>query len=411
MFKTGDKVDIYDEDYTESWHICTIVDCKEDSVKIHYDGYDDQFEEWLPISSKRVAPFTTYTLNYTEFDGPPDLSAYYPAPLFYYDRYHNKSYIIVAPSYKDKHIFAFDLAQHKFIEYCAYPVDMTPLWHAAAIDVKSDKLYIMSGANCDFAVLDLLSKEWTLDDTLVPLLVACRTVYIGGSFEEIHVFGDGNTITHFKYNKYDMLNPIEVLPGIDGNKALTNSALIYVEAQTRLMMFGGWNGLFLEPQCYDDIWVCDLKQYQHNDYEWRPYPLKMPHKQKHFACVQAFDALVFVFYCRGDLDKSIWCLDLALNQWFKSQKLFPSNFGVAHAVKTKHNDVHFMCCNWSDAPYHIQLSLYDVVPLELDQLYHNKYSRIVRGVIRGIQTHDSHKVIVPDSLIRIIVMFVPYFGF
>eukprot|EP01084_Bolivina_argentea_P088158 159174_1 len=235
-------------------------------------------------------------------------------------------------------------------------------------------------------------------------MALCQGIYIK-SLDEIHVFGDGNTDTHFKYDTLDMLSPFKILPGIDDNKTFRNGIMIYVELKKQLLMFGGWNGIFLDPICYDDIWYCNLEQYGINDYKWEKYPIKLPQKHKHFCCVLAFDSLIFVFYIRNDLDKSIWCLDLMSNKWYKSHKTFPCNFGKSYAIKTKDNCVHFMQCIYSDAPYHLKLSLYDIIPLELNKVYKNKYKPIVYGFIRNVYH------IIPMSLIDIILNFIPYFGF
>eukprot|EP01064_Diplonema_japonicum_P038040 TRINITY_DN909_c1_g1_i1.p1 TRINITY_DN909_c1_g1~~TRINITY_DN909_c1_g1_i1.p1 ORF type:complete len:513 (+),score=65.63 TRINITY_DN909_c1_g1_i1:92-1540(+) len=37
------------------WRYCTIADQDEFNIKVHYDGYSKQFDEWLPIDSSRIS--------------------------------------------------------------------------------------------------------------------------------------------------------------------------------------------------------------------------------------------------------------------------------------------------------------------------------------------------------------------
>ena len=427
MFKKGDKLDIFDDEYTEQWLVCTIIECKDETIKIAYDGYDDQYAEWIPIISDRVAPYNTHTLNYEELELPPNLSFGHPPPLYWHDHYHNKGYVLISSIATDKYIYAFDISTKIFIKFCQYPsssenddeleanIDFDPIWHSAVIDQHNDKLYILSGINSDFAVLDLFTKKWSFDESIkenIPLIVLSKSVCIQ-DLNEFHVFGDGNFETHFKWNKNNFLKPIEILDGIENNKIFRDSAFIYSRKTERMYMFGGWNGIFLDCICYEDIWYCDVKKGVYNDYQWKLSSLKMPQKQKHFATVLAFECLVFVFYIRNDLDKSIWCLDLIQKKWYKSHKLFPCNYGTADAVKTKDNHIHFICCDWSNAPYHIRLNLYDIVPLELVNEYEKKWRPVIYGYVKEIQMMDDmlRDVIVPISLIEMILKFYPLFGF
>ena len=353
MFKKGDKLDIFDDEYTEQWLVCTIAECKDDSIKINYDGYDDQYAEWIPIISKRIAPYNTHTLNYQECELPPNLSFGYPPPLYWHDDYHNKGYVIISSIATDDYIYAFDTSLKIFIKYCQYPskrnnvnpdqdndsIDFDPIWHSAVIDQTNDKLYILTGTNSDYAILDLPTKQWSFNERVkdeIPLMVLGKALYIP-NMDELHVYADGGDETHFKVNKNDMLNPVQIIPGIDDNKIFRDSIFIYCEKTERLYMFGGWNGIFLDCVCYDKIWYCDVKKGRVNTYEWKLYPLKMPHKEKHFAGVLGFGFLFFVFYIRNDLDKSIWCLDLTQDSC-EDKEWRPKWY---NAMKTNWNHIKF----------------------------------------------------------------------
>ena len=39
---------------SNEWRIGTVVGLKAGEIKVHYDNYRDQFDEWLPVTSERI---------------------------------------------------------------------------------------------------------------------------------------------------------------------------------------------------------------------------------------------------------------------------------------------------------------------------------------------------------------------
>ena len=44
------------------WRQCTVVECNENQMRVHYDGYNDEFDEWLDRSSERIRHYESSQL-------------------------------------------------------------------------------------------------------------------------------------------------------------------------------------------------------------------------------------------------------------------------------------------------------------------------------------------------------------
>eukprot|EP01084_Bolivina_argentea_P071066 129247_1 len=59
----GDKLDVFDK---KKWYSSEVIDIKKEEnkiieVKIHYDGYSENYDEYLQIDSQRMATLNTHT--------------------------------------------------------------------------------------------------------------------------------------------------------------------------------------------------------------------------------------------------------------------------------------------------------------------------------------------------------------
>ena len=41
---------------SNTWRMCTIVDTDDSRVKVHYDGFDPVYDEWVDKLSSRIKP-------------------------------------------------------------------------------------------------------------------------------------------------------------------------------------------------------------------------------------------------------------------------------------------------------------------------------------------------------------------
>merc|ERR1719362_1316291 len=78
----------------------------------------------------------------------------------------------------------------------------------------------------------------------------------------------------------------------------------------------------------DKIWVSDVSYGNQENYEWKLYPLKMPHivsNLDHYD-ILLVEHLIFVFYFPKGGYSDIWCLDLIEKNWYKSAHKIPECF-------------------------------------------------------------------------------------
>eukprot|EP00475_Leptophrys_vorax_P044141 TRINITY_DN872_c0_g1_i14.p1 TRINITY_DN872_c0_g1~~TRINITY_DN872_c0_g1_i14.p1 ORF type:complete len:224 (+),score=65.45 TRINITY_DN872_c0_g1_i14:236-907(+) len=61
--KKGDFVDA--RDAIPSWRICEVDAAEESKIRVHYCCWPSRYDEWIEISSGRLAPFRTYTIGHT----------------------------------------------------------------------------------------------------------------------------------------------------------------------------------------------------------------------------------------------------------------------------------------------------------------------------------------------------------
>lgn len=63
-FEIGQWIDV--KDTIDKWLEAEVVKIARDAVKVHYRGWSEDWDEWIPISSKRIAFFRTHTAQNQE---------------------------------------------------------------------------------------------------------------------------------------------------------------------------------------------------------------------------------------------------------------------------------------------------------------------------------------------------------
>lgn len=56
-FQVGEFIDASDS--VQKWCVARVVDKRENEIYIHYEGWSDRWNEWIPINSERLAPYRT----------------------------------------------------------------------------------------------------------------------------------------------------------------------------------------------------------------------------------------------------------------------------------------------------------------------------------------------------------------
>jgi hypothetical protein len=58
--KPGDQFDC--QDSINKWYPASVVEVKKSQVLVHYDGWDDRWDEWMDEKSDRIAPYGSKAL-------------------------------------------------------------------------------------------------------------------------------------------------------------------------------------------------------------------------------------------------------------------------------------------------------------------------------------------------------------
>ena len=56
----GQWVDV--KDTIDQWLEAQVIDAREDSVFVHYNGWGSRWDEWIPNNSPRIAALRTFTV-------------------------------------------------------------------------------------------------------------------------------------------------------------------------------------------------------------------------------------------------------------------------------------------------------------------------------------------------------------
>ena len=69
-FHVGAQLDAYSES-DEGWIIGTIIETKQNQIKINYLGYTNRWDMWFDKTSQHLAPLNTHTLPIHHLSPPP----------------------------------------------------------------------------------------------------------------------------------------------------------------------------------------------------------------------------------------------------------------------------------------------------------------------------------------------------
>jgi hypothetical protein len=61
-FQLKQRLDVFDQDRrTYQWTTATVIQLQKNWVKVHFRGFSSTFDEWVPVTSWRLAPFGKFT--------------------------------------------------------------------------------------------------------------------------------------------------------------------------------------------------------------------------------------------------------------------------------------------------------------------------------------------------------------
>eukprot|EP01084_Bolivina_argentea_P292654 503159_1 len=201
--------------------------------------------------------------------------------------------------------------------------------------------------------------------------------------------------------------------------------LIYVDSLMKLFDFSGYDDSMYRN---GNIYYCDIRNSNQNNFEWKKYNLCVPGLNWYFQSILAFKHFVFFFFfspfqVRSELDSkynsAIYVMDLCYNQMFKyeSERQLSYLWNEFKMVKDVHNNVHVIYDDkWGDDrpddPHHFvhyKFSLYDVIPNKMNEFYQKKYKPLVYGFVGNVNKECLLVSNVPNDLIEMIFCYFPLF--
>eukprot|EP01083_Nonionella_stella_P081233 223639_1 len=244
------------------------------------------------------------------------------------------------------------------------------------------------------------------------------TCYVPYPFNVLHlIWSDHHRSYHMKYDpKTHQLCKLTSI-NLDWNRPFSESKMIYIESQRKLLLFGGIKGYYghtaAHPKCSNKIYFTYINDKHQTKYEWYRSKVDLPHKHvapMYYHVISAFDGLVFVFYFCTEQDKGIWCLNSFTEKWYRVKSLpFPFYtdnrlFDPQFVVKTNTNFIHFMKSNYYKK-YHYKIKLNDIINDEVIAEYNRCLICLLGGFMRENTNIDHNNMHIAIDLIRIVLYF------
>eukprot|EP01084_Bolivina_argentea_P035130 65159_1 len=285
------------------------------------------------------------------------------------------------------------LNEIKEIDYFVPDVHVdSPVWERAQfVDTQNHILYIFSSfLQQTFYKLNLNTKITTKYSLPSHPLFNFETNWIVTAYipevNQIHMTG------HHHYVIYNMKDQ----SFIENDAALIQKwpKLLYIPFTKQLTIVGSNQQPYIYS-CYMDEHKCK--------FDWKLRGT-MPHASKkhlqgsplNYKLILAFKHLVFCFYVSKEYDfYDIWIMDAIQMKWYKSNNDVPSYIysnndvdldGYTYAIKDETNDVYL--ANFSNG-CRVRVTLYDLIPADLCDIYANKYKPLVIGYIRQNENHNN----------------------
>eukprot|EP01084_Bolivina_argentea_P267580 454237_1 len=249
--------------------------------------------------------------------------------LYYYSKQDKKSYIIIAPSYRDtKNCYRYDICEDKWSIFTSYPDGFNPDCHGSEIDIKNELLYIFCGVDNIFGIFNLKKSKWKIKsknndkkNSMYGLksndqIREPASTFIYQPIHQLHVFdGDSSQISrHIKYI-YDPKRFIQAsTKGCNNNKYVNCNKMCYISAKKILLVIGGTSD---DYSGWDRIYYTKIRKKENNNYKWKLFDCKYPYDMMdrcHDIAV-VFGMILIVW----DYSNGILCLDFGEKElkWIK----------------------------------------------------------------------------------------------
>eukprot|EP01084_Bolivina_argentea_P020227 37631_1 len=414
------------------WYIAIIIDINNQQIKIHYqcEGDDNTSDEWINKTSNRIAKLNRYThvnhiisIMYTDDDSLLSVSIEltncpikYPATKAIYYKHNEHEYILYCVN-QIQSIYRYDIKNNNWDKLSDYPSNFHPLEkEAICFNKTKSKVYLFSLSSIEstgtMATYNVQKDTWNLKKCMGASTYddsgscnPCSACFIEYPQQTIHLFC---LQTHWKIiddGSKDECNAILLSDFPMG--FFLNGTIWCDEFQALIMIAIQTNKSGKHPVCF-----CKITQPNQSQYNWQFYGSTAIFDNRiSFELILAFKHILFVFtpiiYC-GSTEYNLWCVDLLYHQKFWVAKV-DNLSSIASIIKTDDNYLHYIdSTGIKTDEMHYKISLFDLIPLELNDLYHVTLSDpLVFGYIAEMNKSNQLSNCIPIDVAYIILEFFP----
>eukprot|EP01084_Bolivina_argentea_P304386 525648_1 len=423
-FSIGEALDVRDSQH--NWYLAQVIATCKHRIKIHYNQYPSQYDEWIPDSqyNQRLAAANTYSITYTELSARQYFSDNL-SPTYYVSKVDNKEYIVWI---EFESLFKFtitlqDIKTNQFTSILTHSPNcksihndiktkqFTSILRAAFMNANCDTLYIQGTDH--FIVIDL-DKQSINPKVQFPNnqhSTLKKTPKICNVNNQMHcIYPKRYTYNPNGTNVYTVMqmnNSLNMFTTIMSGEIVTDNVsyagrhcrnsinILYDKLENRILLIteSGIYGLHLN--CDKNIWK-HLLTLQPTQYRFRVHNV-----------ILAFDVLLFLFY-----GARIHCIDLVKQKEFISKKKIPIKFD--DVVKTRDNFIHFFS---NKKHKHIRVRLCDLIPTMItdeyakNELLKSQHFPHLKKLVFGYMKEQETKINVQitGDVQQIIWLFFPIF--
>eukprot|EP01084_Bolivina_argentea_P032344 59835_1 len=321
-------------------------------------------------------------------------------PQFVYYELNNHQYIIVSIDIDDSiqsGIYFYDITMDKFDFIASYPKDFSPQSHGMSIDQENHELYIFCGISPIFGVYNIQNNKWRIknnSNNSIPIVEYPLSLFVSSPYNELYLSSSG--VGPFHISKYckqtdsfvDLVN-FDDIPDKKSVSDITFDRCHFCSFQERIYAV----------DVNRNIWYLNVCINEEQCQKWKLYPYKMQKREWMINTAIVFDTIFIVVYHSGE----IHCLDLLSNKWFILEKKFPifhdkMDQQLVDFVQTSDHYIHCFGFTYEDCDgFHLRISLYDIVPLELMGFY----GLLMKGYVR-IEIENKYSLMIPNDVVTLI---------
>eukprot|EP01084_Bolivina_argentea_P163622 284619_1 len=400
----GDKIDVSKKN--NGWYIARVEDKNDQQLQIMYEDFSEDDSDtddykWIDYNDNKLQPFQIHTLNNTEYNMKIGDTAC--DPIFYKNPTNKRSYILMPTVHNEN-----DNLIEEDVEYGVHIYRIkSDIWtcfpfiktdhhrdsthNLSFLDKQNNKIYIMNEYNVSILDLQEKANPWTM--TLInpkhkpeQNICGCIANSVIYTMQYGQASQDNSKYAKPRFMKYDLIQckTSEITKYPTYNFKIYGAKMIYCSAQNKLLLFFAFTKVY--------IW-----EYDFNNDLWKISDIKLPNCLPPTLCfvpIYAFDGVLCIFNYTEYGGRQIWFLDIVNNKWYKSKKTFPVKIALSSVkgVKTDTNDIHFFQCDTFFYEYHFKISLYDVIPDALSNVYRKYYSILIDGFCRNAEMEYEYYV-------------------